>query len=96
VSFDLAPPLAELIGSIREEVMQRYEFQLNIPSETYLAYYRGTAQQVVVRCFDGVTIQFPAALLKQFIKSTGIHGNFALTCQDNHKAVNLIRLPTRY
>jgi hypothetical protein len=74
--------------------MQRYEFQLNISSEKYLAYYRGTAQQVVVRCFDGVTIQFPASLLKQFITSTGIHGDFALTCEDNHKAANLQRLLT--
>jgi hypothetical protein len=76
--------------------MQRYEFQLNLSSENYLAYYRGTAQQVVVRCFDGVTIQFPASLLKQFITSTGIHGNFALTCEDNHKATSLERLLTGY
>jgi hypothetical protein len=74
--------------------MQRYEFQLNISSEKYLAYYRGTAQQVVVRCLDGVTIQFPASLLKQFITSTGIHGGFALTCEDNHRAASLQRLPT--
>ena len=74
--------------------MHRYEFQLNISSERYLAYYRGTVHQVVVRCFDGVTIQFPASLLKQFITSTGIHGNFALTCEDNLKGANLQRLPT--
>jgi len=73
--------------------MQRYEFQLNIPSEKYLAYYRGTAQQVVVRCFDGVTIQFPASLLKPFVASTGLHGAFALTCDDNHRGANLQRLP---
>lgn len=74
--------------------MQRYEFKLNISSEKYLDYYRGAVQQVVVRCFDRVTIQFPASLLQQFITSTGIHGNFVLTCDDNHKVTNLQHLPS--
>jgi len=74
--------------------MKRFEFHLDIASESYLDYYRGTAQHVVARCFNGVTIKFPASLLKQFITSTGIHGNFALTCDDNHKAASLQRMPT--
>jgi len=69
--------------------MKRYEFQLNISSETYLAYYRGTAKQVVARCFDGVTIQFPASHLQPFVTATGIHGNFVLICDDHHKLTNL-------
>jgi len=74
--------------------MQRYEFQLDLSPEKYLAYYRGTARQVVVRCFNGVTIQFPASLLTQFITSAGVRGSFALTCEDNHKAASLQRIST--
>jgi hypothetical protein len=69
--------------------MLRYEFQLNLSPEKVLAYYRGSARQVVVRCLDGVTIQFPASLLQPFISATGIHGRFALTCEDNHRAASL-------
>ncbi len=76
--------------------MKRFEFYLNISSEEYLAYYRGTLQQVVARCPDGITVQFPASLLKQFVTTAGIQGDFVLTCDDNFKASVLRRLPIEY
>jgi hypothetical protein len=75
--------------------MQRYVFTLNISPEELLDYYRGTAPDVLARCASGVVIQFPASLLKAFVSSTGIHGNFLLTCEDNHKGAKLQRLPPR-
>ncbi|MFZ1082030.1 MAG: DUF2835 family protein [Candidatus Kryptoniota bacterium] len=74
--------------------MKRFEFHLNISAEKYLDYYRGTAQQVVARCPDGLTVYFPASLLKQFVTSGGIQGDFVLTCDDNFKNADLRRLPT--
>jgi hypothetical protein len=74
--------------------MKKYEFQLGISSERYLDYYRGTIRQVVVRCSDGLTLQFPASLLKPFVTAAGIHGTFVLTCGDDNKGANLQRAAT--
>jgi len=73
--------------------MKRFEFHLNISPEKYLAYYRGTAQQVLARCPDGLTVQFPALLLQSFVTSAGIQGDFVLTCDDNFKGADLKRQP---
>ena len=71
--------------------MQQFEFRLSLSSEQYLDYYRGTVQQVLVRCTDGGTVQFPAALLKTFVTPSGIHGTFVLTCDDQHRGASLRR-----
>jgi hypothetical protein len=74
--------------------MKRFEFHLSLPSEQYLAYYRGTVREVLVRCRDGQTVQFPASLLQPFVSSSGVHGDFVLTCEDNHRGANLQRAQT--
>ena len=71
--------------------MHRYEFQLRITAEQYLDYYRGTVRQVLVECNDGKKVQFPAALLQRFITQDGIHGDFALTCDEQFKNSRLER-----
>lgn len=71
--------------------MPHYEFHLSISPEKYLAYYRGTAKQVVVRCVDGLVVQFPASLLQQHIMLEGIDGDFVLKCDDSHKGASLQR-----
>jgi hypothetical protein len=75
--------------------MKRFQFHLNISAEKYLDYYRGAIRHVVVRCPDGVTIQFPASLLQPFVTPTGIQGRFVLTCDDANKGADLQRLPVR-
>jgi hypothetical protein len=72
--------------------MKQFQFHLSISTEQYLDYYRGVARQVVARCPDGLTISFPASLLKAFVLPTGIHGDFVLTCDDRNKAAVLKRL----
>jgi hypothetical protein len=74
--------------------MKRFEFQLDISAQRYLSYYRGTVRQVVVQCKDGVSVQFPAAFLTQFVAVNGIHGDFVLTCDDSFKGSALQRLTT--
>jgi hypothetical protein len=72
--------------------MMRFEFHLNISSQRYLDYYRGTAKQVVAKCKNGATVRFPASLLIQFVTNNGIHGDFVLTCDDSNKGAQLQRL----
>lgn len=73
--------------------MKHFEFHLNISAEKYLDYYRGVARQVSVRCPDAQTVIFPASLLKRFITTTVIQGDFILTCDENIKIADLQRLP---
>ncbi len=72
--------------------MKSYEFHLRISSTEYLRYYRGTVQNVMARCTNGQTIQFPASLLKKFLAPGGISGNFRLTSDDNNKGLDLQRI----
>ncbi len=71
--------------------VQRYEFHLSISPGRYLDYYRGSAKQVIARCPDGLTLQFPASLLTPFVTTEGIHGDFTLTCDDDHRGARLVR-----
>ena len=72
--------------------MNRYEFHLRISADQYLDYYRGAARHVLARCATGQTVQFPAGLLQPFVTAEGIHGNFALTCDDNNRNPRLERV----
>ena len=72
--------------------MPRYEFHLHITPEEYLDYYCGTILHVVARCTGGQTVQFPASLLQRFVTAEGIHGTFALNCDEHHKCLGLERL----
>ena len=78
--------------SIGRESMFQYQFHLRISPDQYLDYYRGTVQHVIVRCTTGQTVQFPASLLQRFVTTEGIHGDFVLTCDQNHKCIDLQRL----
>lgn len=72
--------------------MNRYSFHLELSSEEFLDYYRGTAKSVFVRARSGQTVQFPASLLQRHVLPDGIHGDFVLTCDDQHKCVSLERV----
>jgi hypothetical protein len=74
--------------------MKTFEFHLSISPESYLDYYRGSVRQVLARCPDGLTVQFPAALLQPFITAAGIHGDFVMTCGENNKGAVLQRKTT--
>jgi hypothetical protein len=72
--------------------MNQYAFHLRIFPEQYLDYYRGTVRNVVVRATNGQMVQFPASRLQQFVSTEGIHGDFVLTCDENHKCISLQRI----
>lgn len=72
--------------------MLEFEFRLDISSQDYLQYYRGSVRQVLVRSSHGASIQFPASLLTQFVTTSGVHGRFVLTCDDNFKGSKITRV----
>jgi len=72
--------------------MSRFEFSLSLTPQEYLQYYRGSVSTVIARCANGATIQFPALLLKPFVTSGGVRGNFVLTCDDRGKGAELKRV----
>lgn len=75
-------------------LMHRYAFHLHLSSEQFLDYYRGAAKNVIVRAHGGQTVQFPASLLQRHVLAEGIHGEFVLTCDDNHKCLSLEKIFT--
>jgi hypothetical protein len=75
--------------------MQDYQFELELTAESCLDYYRGTLRTVMVRCENGLVLQFPASLLQQFITADGIRGTFVLTCDERHKCVELRHLSSK-
>jgi hypothetical protein len=73
-------------------VARRFEFNLTLSHEQFLAYYQGAANKVVVRCTDGQSIQFPARLLTRFVTTQGVQGHFVLTCSDDMTGSTLSRV----
>jgi hypothetical protein len=72
--------------------MPEFRFRLAISAEEYLAYYEGTAQAVVVTLANGQSLQFPAESLRSFVTREGVHGEFVLRVDANHKLQALERV----
>jgi hypothetical protein len=45
-----------------------------------------------VQCTNGASVQFPASFLTQFVTTSGVHGHFVLTCDENFKGSKMQRL----
>lgn len=73
--------------------MQRFYFSLAITAAQYQRYYRGEASSVVVHTTTGLKLALPAANLRRFVTIDGIHGDFCLTADANHRMIALERLP---
>ena len=71
--------------------MKQFQFALHLDALECERYYRGQASQVVARCTDGKTIQFPATLIRPFLTGNGVRGPFVLTCDDDGKNSRLAR-----
>ncbi len=72
--------------------MTTVRFRLNISADRYLAYYQGSAHQVVATAQDGRRVRFPADRLRPFVTRDGVHGEFVLEFDANHKFVGLTRV----
>ena len=75
--------------------MRRFEFVLRISPAEYLGFYRGEVSAVVAEASNGLTVQFPASLLRPFLTHGGIEGRFLLLCDDSNRCLELRRLGPR-
>lgn len=58
--------------------MTRYVIDLKIPTDELLRFYRGSARGVIATARSGHRVQFPAAVLRQFVDHDGVSGVFSL------------------
>lgn len=72
--------------------MQQLIFDLSLPAERYLEWYRGTAKRVTMRSRDGRRISLPAHHLRQFLTHEGIYGSFLMTFTAEGQLLSLERL----
>ncbi len=63
--------------------------ELHVPAGQMLQYYRGAAHVVHARATSGQTVQFPASVLQKVVTKDGVHGQFRLLFDDNHKLIGL-------
>ncbi|HCE3663015.1 TPA: DUF2835 domain-containing protein [Vibrio parahaemolyticus] len=69
--------------------MKHYYFTLNIPYQTFLSHYSGTASSVQVITNNGLRLQLPAAKFRPFLSQLGVRGQFRLTTDQNNKFLKL-------
>lgn len=72
--------------------MYQIQFRLNISPEQYLAYYQGVAKRVVVKMADGRTMQFPANILRPFLLTNGVVGDFVIRFDQQHRLIDINRV----
>ncbi len=70
---------------------QTIRFCLALSYHKYIEVYRGNAEYVVARSFDGRTLRFPADILKPYLTREGIYGTFAITFDSHHKLQSLTK-----
>ncbi len=64
-------------------------FRLAISAEEYLAYYQGSAQEIVARSDDNRVIRFPASAIRKFVTHDGIFGHFEIIFDENNKLIEI-------
>jgi len=74
---------------------QEVFFTINITEYDFIAYYKGTVKNIIVRSEDGRTIQFPAHLLQQFVSTSGVSGRFKISFGADNKLISIIRSDDR-
>ncbi len=60
---------------------------LHISAAEYLEYYSGAARHVAATASNGLSVKFPANILRPFITHDGIHGEFVIEFDHNNKFV---------
>ena len=75
--------------------MKEFRFNLYISSDEFMAYYEGVARDVVAVSDDGLTIRFPAYVLRPYLIGLGIRGEFILECDEHNKFSSIRRVEKR-
>ncbi len=72
--------------------MHRYEFSVHLSPQEFLRVYQGAVSHLVVRATTGQRVQVPASRFRPFVTTDGVSGRFVLTCDDQHKCLDLQRV----
>ncbi len=72
--------------------MHRYEFRVHLSPQEFLRVYQGAVSHLVVRATTGQRVQVPASRFRPFVTPDGVSGRFVLTCDDQHKCLDLQRV----
>ncbi|NOQ89881.1 MAG: DUF2835 family protein [Gammaproteobacteria bacterium] len=65
---------------------------MDISSQQYLSYYKGSSKFVNVQTDYGRSLKFPASELQKFVTRSGIQGRFEIEFHEQYKLVSLSRL----
>lgn len=71
--------------------MKQYHFSLSLPADALLRLYRGQVRTLRVRCVEGLVIELAADKLRPFVSPSGVHGQFVLSTDDQHRFISLSR-----
>ncbi len=72
--------------------LRRYRIHLAIPRAEMEDYYSGRATTVHAVTEDGVSVQFPARILRSHLDQRGVHGTFELVTDQYHHLQEFRRL----
>lgn len=72
--------------------MRELIIDVALPAERYLAWYRGSAQRVLMNSRDGQRVSLPAHHLRPFLTHDGVYGSFVMRFTDEGKLLSLERL----
>lgn len=71
---------------------RRLRLTLHIPADVIHSYYNGAAREVVGTTADGRVVRFPANILRPYVMHDGVHGEFEIEFDVNHKFVAIHRI----
>ena len=72
--------------------MKECRIHLSIPRKECLRYYQGQVTKISARTVGGQVIQSPANIIKQFVTTEGLYGEFRIVYGDDHKLVRIDRV----
>lgn len=65
---------------------------LDIPAERYVTHYAGNAHSVYTTTEGGLSVQFPATVLRKFVTHDGVRGVFDLHFDRENKLTSITRV----
>jgi hypothetical protein len=65
---------------------------LNLSSTELERYYKGEVDIVYTRATNGLSVKFPASILRPFIVHQGVKGYFEIEFDQNHKFKSIKKL----
>ena len=72
--------------------MTRLVVSLSISNTEYLKWYSGTATTVTAQTQQGISINFPANILKPFVTHNGVQGVFEIEFDADNRFVGINQL----